>query len=72
MKIEMGKGLTVYDTKDNIVLDGASISCGCKRPRLIAMDIAVAPNSFISTCKCQNCGNVISVGNERQEDEEEV
>lgn len=70
MKIEMGKGLTAYDTKDNIVLDGASISCGCKRPRLIAIDITDGPNFCISTCKCQSCGNVISVRNEWQEDEE--
>lgn len=70
MKIELQKGLTAYDTKDNIVLHGTGIGCGCKRPRLIGMDLTYGPNFCISTCKCQNCGNIISIRNEWKEDEE--
>ena len=70
MKIELRKGLTAYDTKDNIVLYGTSVGCGCKCPRLIGMDITDGPNFCISTCKCQNCGNVIFIRSEWQEDEE--
>ena len=65
MRIELRKGLTAYDIKDNIVLDGAGISCGCKSPRLFAIGIVDGPNFHISTVECRNCGNLISVRGER-------
>ena len=70
MKIELRKGLIACDIKDNIVLDGASIKCGCKSPRLFAIGVLDGPNFSIGTVECRNCGNVISVRSERKEDEE--
>lgn len=70
MKIKLRKGLVAYDIKNNLSLDGTIINCGCKSPRLFAIGVLEGTNFSISTVECRNCGNVISVRSEWQEDEE--
>ena len=59
MKIELRKGLTAYDTENNLSLNGTIINCGCKQPRLPDMGSINGRDHYISMAECQNCGNFI-------------
>lgn len=64
MKIELKNGWTVYDTENNLSLDGVIINCGCKKPRLLAMGYINGSKHYISMVECQNCGNIIFIKSE--------
>lgn len=67
MKIERGKTI-IEDTKDSIVEVDGRMTCGCGNPSLRMQSHIDGVDFYTYTYQCENCGNIIYVEAERDQE----